>query len=115
VAITSGANLNFDRMRFVAERAETGEQREALLAVSDSRRARQLPALLWLMLGGRSITEFNYRISDANARRTSLSACRPVAWRSDESSIDCAVNLLARDLPPWISPMMKWPSCICAT
>ncbi|MCC6506662.1 MAG: threonine ammonia-lyase, biosynthetic [Aquimonas sp.] len=65
IAITSGANLNFDRMRFVAERAETGEQREALLAVTIPEERGSFRRFCGL-LGGRSITEFNYRISDAN-------------------------------------------------
>ena len=63
VAIASGANLNFDRLRFVAERAEVGEAREALFAVTipeERGSFRHFCALL----GGRSITEFNYRIGD---------------------------------------------------
>ena len=60
VAIASGANMNFDRLRFVAERAELGEHREAVLAVTLPERPgsyRELCALL----GNRSVTEFNYR------------------------------------------------------
>ena len=63
VAICSGANLNFDRLRFVAERAEVGEAREALFAVTipeERGSFRRFCALL----GERSITEFNYRIGD---------------------------------------------------
>ena len=63
VAIASGANMNFDRLRFVAERAELGEQREAILAVTIPERPgsfREFCALL----GKRSITEFNYRYAD---------------------------------------------------
>jgi threonine dehydratase len=55
--------MNFDRLRFVAERAELGEQREAVLAVTIPERAgsfREFCALL----GKRSITEFNYRYAD---------------------------------------------------
>ncbi len=62
-AIACGANMNFDRLRFVAERAELGEQREAVLAVTIPERAgsfREFCALL----GKRSITEFNYRYAD---------------------------------------------------
>jgi threonine dehydratase len=64
VAIACGANMNFDRLRFVAERAELGEQREAILAVTIPERPgsfREFCALL----GNRSITEFNYRYADA--------------------------------------------------
>jgi threonine dehydratase len=63
VAIACGANMNFDRLRFVAERAELGEQREAILAVSIAERPgsfREFCALL----GKRSVTEFNYRYAD---------------------------------------------------
>ncbi|HKU86459.1 MAG TPA: threonine ammonia-lyase, biosynthetic, partial [Casimicrobiaceae bacterium] len=62
-AIACGANMNFDRLRFVAERAELGEQREAVLAVTIPERPgsfREFCALL----GKRSITEFNYRFAD---------------------------------------------------
>jgi threonine dehydratase len=63
VAIASGANINFDRLRFVAERAEVGEAREALLAVTipEQRGAfREFCATI----GRRVVTEFNYRLSD---------------------------------------------------
>jgi threonine dehydratase len=62
-AIACGANMNFDRLRFVAERAELGEQREAILAVTIPERPgsfREFCALL----GRRSVTEFNYRYAD---------------------------------------------------
>jgi len=64
IAITSGANMNFDRLRFVAERSEFGEQREALFAVTIPEERGSFRRLCDL-LGARSITEFNYRISDA--------------------------------------------------
>jgi len=66
VAITCGANMNFDRLRFVAERAEFGEQREALFAVTIPE-ARGSFKRLCELIGSRSVTEFNYRISDAAA------------------------------------------------
>ena len=65
VAITCGANMNFDRLRFVAERAEFGEEREALFAVTIPEERGSFRRLCEL-LGERSVTEFNYRISDAN-------------------------------------------------
>ncbi len=65
VAITCGANMNFDRLRFVAERAEFGEQREALFAVTIPE-ARGSFKRLCELIGSRSVTEFNYRISDAS-------------------------------------------------
>ncbi len=63
VAIASGANMNFDRLRFVAERAELGEKREAVLAVTIPEKPGSFKAFCSL-LGARAITEFNYRFSD---------------------------------------------------
>jgi len=60
VAVTGGANMNFDRLRFVAERAELGEHREAVLAVTIPERPGSFRSLCG-MLGKRSVTEFNYR------------------------------------------------------
>lgn len=65
VAVASGANTNFDRMRFVAERAEIGEQREAVLAVTIPETPGSFRKFCAL-LGARAITEFNYRYSDPN-------------------------------------------------
>jgi threonine dehydratase len=64
VAITCGANMNFDRLRFVAERADVGEQREALFAVTIPEERGSFKRFCEL-LGPRSVTEFNYRISGA--------------------------------------------------
>ena len=64
VAITCGANMNFDRLRFVAERAEFGEQREALFAVTIPEQRGSFKRFCEL-IGPRAVTEFNYRISDA--------------------------------------------------
>ncbi|HEV7915482.1 MAG TPA: threonine ammonia-lyase, biosynthetic [Albitalea sp.] len=64
VAITCGANMNFDRLRFVAERAEVGEEREALFAVTIPEERGSFKRFCEL-IGPRSVTEFNYRISDA--------------------------------------------------
>ena len=60
VAIDSGANINFDRLRHVAERAELGEQREAIIAVTVAERPGSFKAFC-AALGRRQITEFNYR------------------------------------------------------
>ena len=64
VAITCGANMNFDRLRFVAERAEVGEEREALFAVTIPEERGSFKRFCEL-LGPRAVTEFNYRISDS--------------------------------------------------
>ena len=61
-AVLSGANMNFDRLRFVAERAELGEGREALLAVTIPERPGAFREFC-AALGTRVITEFNYRLS----------------------------------------------------
>ena len=62
VAINSGANVNFDRLRHVAERAEIGEGREALLAVTIPEEPGSYRRFIQL-LGQRSVTEFNYRFA----------------------------------------------------
>jgi threonine dehydratase len=65
VAVASGANINFNRLRFVAERAEMGERREAILAVTIPERPGSFLQFCRL-LGTRQITEFNYRMADAD-------------------------------------------------
>jgi threonine dehydratase len=68
IAIESGANINFDRLRHVAERAELGERREALLAVGIPERPGSFLAFC-RALGKRQITEFNYRYADQRQAR----------------------------------------------
>ncbi len=68
IAIASGANMNFDRLRHVAERAELGEKREAILAVTIPETPGSFKAFCAL-LGARSITEFNYRYDDPKRAR----------------------------------------------
>ena len=65
-AITCGANMNFDRLRFVAERAEVGEKREAVFAVTIPEERGSFRQLCTLV-GQRNVTEFNYRIADNTA------------------------------------------------
>jgi threonine dehydratase len=69
-AILCGANMNFDRLRFVAERAEVGEEREALFAVTipeERGSFRRFCELIGDLPGGpRNVTEFNYRIHDGS-------------------------------------------------
>jgi threonine dehydratase len=66
VAVASGANTNFDRLRFVAERAEVGEHREAVLAVTIPERRGSFRRFCGV-IGARNITEFNYRMADADS------------------------------------------------
>lgn len=63
VAVASGANMNFDRLRFIAERAELGERREAVFAVTIPETPGAFKRFCRL-LGQRNITEFNYRFAD---------------------------------------------------
>jgi threonine dehydratase len=65
ITIASGANMNFDRLRFVAERAELGEAREAVFAVTIPEERGSFKRFCEL-IGPRNVTEFNYRISDAS-------------------------------------------------
>ncbi len=71
-AITSGANINFDRLRHVAERADLGGEREALLAVSIPERPGSFRQFCEI-LGRRSITEFNYRYESEDAAHVFVS------------------------------------------
>ncbi|EQD36060.1 threonine dehydratase, biosynthetic, partial [mine drainage metagenome] len=71
-AITSGANMNFDRLRHVAERADLGGEREALLAVTIPERPGSFRQFCEV-LGRRSITEFNYRYESGEAAHVFVS------------------------------------------
>ena len=94
VAVASGANMNFDRLRFVAERAELGEQREAVLAVTIPEKPGSFRKFI-SVLGNRNITEFNYRYADAD--RAHIFVGVTVHNRSEVSRL---VDMLARhDLP----------------
>ena len=66
VAVACGANMNFDRLRFVAEEAELGEAREAIIAVTIPERPGSFKTFCSLV-GARNITEFNYRYADPKA------------------------------------------------
>ena len=65
IPIACGANMNFDRLRFVSERAEIGEKREAILAVTIPETPGSFRKFCGL-IGNRNITEFNYRYSDSS-------------------------------------------------
>lgn len=94
VAVASGANMNFDRLRFVAERAEMGEQREAVLAVTIPERPGSFKHFCSL-LGGRNLTEFNYRFSDQG--RAHIFVGVAIAKRADASAL--VEQLIAQGLP----------------
>jgi threonine dehydratase len=89
VAIESGANINFDRLRHVAERAELGERREALLAVGIPERPGSFLSFC-RTLGRRQITEFNYRYADAQRAQVFVGV---ELARGDEERRDIIVRL----------------------
>ena len=88
-AVLSGANMNFDRLRFVAERAELGEGREALLAVTIPERPGAFRAFC-AALGPRVVvTEFNYRLSGRERAQIFVG----VATRSHREGHELAIRL----------------------
>jgi threonine dehydratase len=95
VAINSGANVNFDRLRHVAERAEIGERGEALLAVTIPERPGSYKAFIRL-LGERAITEFNYRYAAGSAAQIFVGVKLKAGDREKQQILDL---LAAEDLP----------------
>jgi threonine dehydratase len=103
VAIASGANMNFDRLRFVADRAEVGEEREAQLAVTIPERPGAFLALSQVV-GNRAVTEFNYRRADLHAAHvfvgvavTDRSETRALCERMRQAGFD-VLDLSASEL-----------------
>ena len=94
IAIASGANMNFDRLRFVAERAEIGEKREAVLAVTIPERPGAFKRFCRL-LGQRNITEFNYRYSNPNEAHIYVG----VAVHDPAETAKLVADLQAHELP----------------
>jgi len=84
VAVACGANTNFDRLRFIAEEAELGEHREAILAVTIPERPGSFKKFC-ATLGARNITEFNYRI--ASSREAHIFVGVQVAGRGEKQRI----------------------------
>jgi threonine dehydratase len=84
VTVCSGANMNFDRLRFVAERAELGEAREAVFAVTIPEQRGSFKRFCAL-IGARNVTEFNYRISDKEQAHVFVGV--QIADRSESSAI----------------------------
>jgi threonine dehydratase len=66
LAVVSGANTNFDRLRYISERTEIGEQREAVISVTVPERPGSFKQFCGV-LGRRNITEFNYRYADSSS------------------------------------------------
>ncbi len=94
VAIACGANMNFDRLRFVAERAEIGEKREAILAVTIPETAGSFRKFCAL-LGKRNITEFNYRYADPKAAQVFVG----IQVRDQSETSDLVGKLQQNKLP----------------
>ncbi len=99
VAINCGANMNFDRLRYVAERADLGAQREALFAV-------ELPEApgsflrFCELLGRRSVTEFNYRFGDLRSAQIFVGLALTKGKTEREELLHCiaAAGFAARDM-----------------
>jgi threonine dehydratase len=94
VAILSGANMNFDRLRFVSERAEVGEAREALLGVTIPERPGAFREFC-SVLGRRVVTEFNYRL--AGRSEAHIFVGLKTASRGDAAAV--ATELARRGYP----------------
>lgn len=107
----SGANLNFHGLRYVSERCELGEQREALLAVTIPERKGSFLQFCQL-LGGRSVTEFNYRYADPD-NASILVGVRLTRGISERQEI--VSELSAGAMTPLIYPMTSWLNCTCVT
>ena len=111
VAVTSGANMNFDRLRFVAERAEIGDKREAILGVTIPETPGSFRAFM-KTIGARNITEFNYRykgpdeanvfvgvaVSQANEAATIVRLCEDSGLRAFDLSDNEMAKLHLRHL-----------------
>jgi threonine dehydratase len=91
IAINGGANMNFDRLRYVAERADIGAQREALLAVEMP----EVPGAFLRfceLLGRRSVTEFNYRYGDSQAAQVFVG----LSLSQDRTERESLVRMISR-------------------
>ena len=103
--------MNFDRLRFVAERAEFGEQREALFAVTIPEERGSFRRFCEL-IGPRSVTEFNYRISDAQVAHVFVGIT--IARRDEAARIARSFERhgFATRRP---RPTTSWPRSTCGT
>jgi threonine dehydratase len=94
VAVLSGANMNFDRLRFVAERAEVGEAREALLGVTIPERPGAFREFC-ATIGKRVVTEFNYRLSGRSEAHIFVG----LATQSRQGAVELTTLLKSRGYP----------------
>ena len=93
-AVLSGANMNFDRLRFVAERAELGEAHEALFGVTIPERPGAFREFC-ATIGRRVVTEFNYRLSGRNEAHIFVG----IATRSRQDAADLVATLTRTGYP----------------
>src|SRR3954470_1079483 len=91
VAVLSGANMNFDRLRFVAERAEVGESREALFGITIPERPGAFREFC-ATIGRRVVTEFNYRLNGRDRAHIFVG----IATQSREDAATLATTLTGR-------------------
>jgi threonine dehydratase len=89
VAINSGANMNFERLRYVAERTLIGEKQEALFAVTIPEKTGSLKAFCRDMIGEHNITEFNYRLSSRKQAHIFVG----ISIRNEKERFDFAAQL----------------------
>ena len=94
VAVLSGANMNFDRLRFVAERADVGEAKEALFAVTIPERPGAFREFC-ATIGRRVVTEFNYRLSGRREAHIFVG----LATESRQSAVEVTTLLQSRGYP----------------
>jgi threonine dehydratase len=94
IATASGANMNFDRLRFISERAELGEKREAVLAVTIPEKPGAFKTFC-RVLGNRNITEFNYRYADPKEAHIFVG----VAMTDPTESAALVTDLIGQGLP----------------
>jgi len=94
VAVLSGANMNFDRLRFVAERAEVGEAREALFGVTIPERPGAFREFC-ATIGRRVVTEFNYRLSGRSEAHIFVG----LATQSRQNAVELTTLLRSRGYP----------------
>jgi threonine dehydratase len=99
IAINGGANMNFDRLRYVSERADLGAQREALFAVEIPEAPGSFLRFCEL-LGRRSVTEFNYRYGDLKTAQifVGVALTRGRAEREELLQSISAAGFAARDM-----------------
>jgi len=91
VAVNSGANMNFERLRYVAERTLVGEEQEALFAVTIPEKTGSLKKFCIELVGDRNITEFNYRMRDRKQAHIFVG----ISIRSAQERLDFSEKLTA--------------------